>query len=607
MSSIYSINKIDKTEKEQIENSNTRTSNIATQHKKTQETHIKNTMKAAVSFNTCGEKCINELTGDNYTRDSKNDYKYNCKVKTGKCVVNDATKTQWKNAGYPKNIVKKWFYAPFNDRHRYWWKIPLAFKKEDPSKLWGERCGQLSKDTCGSSTEWPRGSGNRCGYKETSNVVGTYDIYDYNTLSKTQLDSEPGSSLNSTSGCYSSNECNNGTCKKTNDQSPVKDVKPATALASSISTLLKMIPSSFSSSRKKSDIQQACDIGCTTLPDYRGNKQEKIFDINGVGYPMRSENTNRLSDLSKAAGKNPVGDSCDNDKSCVWGTKCQNKICQIPKIPHSGYNGSEDENDLYLDRLSSNLKPAKIGHKQYVREGTIEINKIYYIENHTYKDSDEYERDTGEPLQNASAINLLQKNNMYSGFIEKPNGTCIMQVNKNMIGKKPSWKESQMPTDVKNNMKNIVGSIFKEGFGPLSDIAMAAAKSSKIIGKQKNNDPSMKFPSLNKTLTETEAKLQGLRTESLHAAKSIQKKIKRVQQSMVGADSKAKDRALQTLRKLQEFQNERTNIMNKIVQSDTYAAAAQDNQLKKRSNDLMYYVWLTLAIAILFVAIRKIK
>ena len=176
-----------------------------------------------------------------------------------------------------------------------------------------------------------------------------------------------------------------------------------------------------------------------------------------------------------------------------------------------------------------------------------------------------------------------------------------------MIGKKPSWKESQMPTDVKNNMKNIVGSIFKEGFGPLSDIAMAAAKSSKIIGKQKNNDPSIKFPSLNETLASTEAKLQDLRTESLNAAKSIQEKIQKVQKSMVGADSKAKDRALQALRKLEEFQNERMSIMNKIVQSDSYAAAVQDNQLKKKSNDLMYYVWLTLAIAILFVAIRKIK
>ena len=76
---------------------------------------------------------------------------------------------------------------------------------------------------------------------------------------------------------------------------------------------------------------------------------------------------------------------------------------------------------------------------------------------------------------------------------------------------------------------------------------------------------------------------------------------------MVGADSKAKDRALQTLRKLEEFNNERTNIMNKIVQSDTYAAVVQDNQLKKKSNDLMYYVWLTLAIAILFTTIRKIR
>jgi folylpolyglutamate synthase/dihydropteroate synthase len=57
----------------------------------------------------------------------------------------------------------------------------------------------------------------------------------------------------------------------------------------------------------------------------------------------------------------------------------------------------------------------------------------------------------------------------------------------------------------------------------------------------------------------------------------------------------------------EEFQNERMSIMNKIVQSDSYAAAVQDNQLKKKSNDLMYYVWLTLAIAILFVAIRKIK
>jgi len=606
MASIYSsINKIDKTEKKLIENSNTRISNIAAQHKKTQETLIKNTMKTGDVFNNCGKKCVNELNGDNYFPDSRNDYKHNCMVKKGQCIVNPISESRWKNEGYPKNIVSGWFYAPFDNPYWYWFRVPKGFKKEDPLAAQTSRCSTKNKST-DAQNQCTRDA--NCKWKVTTSQQGnTHDIYDYGLLSRTQLDSTPGSTLNTSSGCK--NECNKGTCVKTSYPSPVKNVKSPTALAALYSSLLHMIPSSFSSDRRKSDVQQACDIGCTTLPDYRGNKQEKSFNINGVGYPMRSGKTNRLIDLSKVAGKIPIGNSCNDTTSCVWGTSCQNKICQIPKIPHSGYNGSEDNNDLYLDRLPVNLKPAKMGHKQYIREGTIEMNNIYYIENYSYDDSDEYERQEYQHkhIRNASAINLLQKNNMYVGFIENPDGTCIMQVNKNMMGKKPSWK-LQMDTESKNDMKNIVGSIFKEEFAnPLSGIAMAAAKSSEIIGKQKNIDHSIKFPSLNETLTETNAKLQNLRSDSLNAAKSIQEKIQIVQQLMVGADSKAKDRALQTLRKLEEFNNERTNIMNKIVQSDTYAAVVQDNQLKKKSNDLMYYVWLTLAIAILFTTIRKIR
>jgi hypothetical protein len=602
MPSIYSIDKIDKTEKQQIKNYNNRNTNIETQHKKTREMHVKNTMITGNVFNECSKKCVNEINGENNFPDTRNDYKHNCMVKKGQCIVNPILESRWKNEGYPKNIVSGWFYAPFDNPYLYWFRVPKSFKKEDPLAEQKNRCNKSKSNDA--QNQCARDA--NCKWEVTTSQQGnTHEIYDYGLLTQTQLGSTPGSVLNLNSGCK--NTCDNGTCVSTDQPSSVKDVKPPTALAALYSSLLHMIPSSFSSDRKKKDVQQACDIGCTTLPDYRGNKQDKSFNINGVGYPMRTDNTNRLSDLSEVAGKNPVGNSCDNDKSCVWGTKCQNKICKIKKIPHSGYNGSEDDNDLYLDRLSTNLKPVKIGHKQYVREGTIETNKIYYIENYSYKDSDEYERDTGKPLQNASAINLLQTKKMYSGFIEKPDGTCIMQVNKNMIGKKPSWK-GQMPADVKNNMKNLVGSLFKEGFdNPLSAIAKAGANSSKIIGKQQNNDPSIKFPSLNETLASTDAKLQSLRNESLNAAKSVQEKIQKVQQSMVGADSKAKDRALQTLRKLEEFQNERMNIMNKIVQSDSYAAAAQDNQLKKKSNDLMYYVWLTLAIAILFVAIRKIK
>jgi hypothetical protein len=61
------------------------------------------------------------------------------------------------------------------------------------------------------------------------------------------------------------------------------------------------------------------------------------------------------------------------------------------------------------------------------------------------------------------------------------------------------------------------------------------------------------------------------------------------------------------LSKLSNYQKAKSTLLKGRGELETLRGVLQDNELKKKSNDIMYYVWLTLAISILVTAIRKIK
>ena len=59
--------------------------------------------------------------------------------------------------------------------------------------------------------------------------------------------------------------------------------------------------------------------------------------------------------------------------------------------------------------------------------------------------------------------------------------------------------------------------------------------------------------------------------------------------------------------KLASYQQAKAELLKDKKGLSTLEGVLEDKRLKKGSNDIMYYVWLTLAISILFTVVRKIR
>ena len=138
-------------------------------------------------------------------------------------------------------------------------------------------------------------------------------------------------------------------------------------------------------------------------------------------------------------------------------------------------------------------------------------------------------------------------------------------------------------------------------------IPKLAFDSAKTITQQTNNIPGKTLINLPQSFPEQKIKLAELKNESRKSIKNIINKIKEINEIMGNADKKSKDTTILALKQIEAFHNERLKIIGKIEKNNTYDALAHDNQMKKKSNDIMYYIWLTLAIAILLTIVRKIK
>lgn len=390
-------------------------------------------------------------------------------------------------------------------------------------------------------------------------------------------------------------------CEKELDNKNHAPSDKKTAVESIISSLYAMLPTSLTNQRRLNDIKNACDIGCMEID--KGNIAEKNFMVGGdvwrmtdassIFFPIRP--SQRIDDLRQIVGRVIPSEKCKigSDLKCGWNSKCIDGTCKIKKMCFKKFGrcAGSDTNNQNIDPSDENLIPSKLNVRQYINEGSgiISYFEKGYINPKYPRASFHVSLDTATK----ALVQDIKWPYYYYGFFHGDDeNECYLQT---CSGKcKPSWKTAI------NDKK--VGQAFSPLATQESFVGEVDTKLKDLIIHyvKPNTGP------IPQSFTEQRRKLSELKNQSQKSINHILNKIKEINDLNLGADNKAI--ALGNLsKKLEKFQNERANVMNNIAQNDTYVAAAQDNQLKKRSNDLMYYVWLTLAIAILFVAIRKIK
>ena len=100
-------------------------------------------------------------------------------------------------------------------------------------------------------------------------------------------------------------------------------------------------------------------------------------------------------------------------------------------------------------------------------------------------------------------------------------------------------------------------------------------------------------------------------TKSFTRLKSIQQQIKKsinqMQSKNLGANSSYKSQNIILLKKLASYEQASHTLLKAGSNLDTLGAQQSDSLLRKNSVSLSYYLWLTLAISILGIAITKIK
>jgi hypothetical protein len=549
------------------------------------------------NLNTCNTKCIKELDNKNHAPSEDNNFKYKCMVPHKKCTIKPTTRQRWERE-FPRLVVSRW-----------WWPL---IRLVNPIPLWEKRCNSLNENVCESSSEWPRGSGGRCSLKEDGEKqkegTNEFDIYDFESLTSSQIDYailKHSKHLDKSSGCVSSDLCNDGKCASTGKESIVKGATNKTGMGSIISTFRKLLPSSLNNSRRLNDVRNACDIGCAEID--KGNIAEKNFIVNNTKFPIRP--SGRILDAEQIIGKEIPGNSCDirSDFKCGWNSKCIDGTCKIKKMCFFGCAGS-DTNNQNIDPKRENLIPSKLNIQQYKNEGN---SIIYYFEK-GYINNNFMTSMDGIPFDQAknNLMNDINKQEYYGFYHDTDKNKCYMQIFSNKS--KPSWKTKITSNDDIKNVKNTLLSLGgKEGFAGASaadtKIPKLAFDSAKTITQQTNNTPGKTLINLPQSFPEQKIKLAELKNESQKSIKNIINKIKEINEIMGNADKKSKDTTILALKQIEAFHSERLKIIGKIEKNNTYDALAHDNQMKKKSNDIMYYIWLTLAIAILLTVVRKIK
>jgi hypothetical protein len=206
-----------------------------------------------------------------------------------------------------------------------------------------------------------------------------------------------------------------------------------------------------------------------------------------------------------------------------------------------------------------------------------------------------------------------QMESPYQGGLKK------IEADKDKVYGVNRWRESwSKPMDAGNSSVNFkywqggarinvspepfTGSI-QEGYAPLEGDMIKACKYNDSISAEKGV-----------SLGRTGDYLIKQRKKMLKSAASLERNadaavnaISQMQGEQLQISPQALSQNQNLLSKLANYQKAKSTLLKGRGELETLRGVLQDNELKKKSNDIMYYVWLTLAISILVTAIRKIK
>ena len=93
----------------------------------------------------------------------------------------------------------------------------------------------------------------------------------------------------------------------------------------------------------------------------------------------------------------------------------------------------------------------------------------------------------------------------------------------------------------------------------------------------------------------------------MSTAENIHQKIKDMHDQFAKINPEATQQNQSLLATLASYQTAKAKLLKTGGSLDTVSAALVDEKLKRGSIDISYYIWLSLAISILLIAIRKIK
>ena len=163
------------------------------------------------------------------------------------------------------------------------------------------------------------------------------------------------------------------------------------------------------------------------------------------------------------------------------------------------------------------------------------------------------------------------------------------------------WTKGGGSTNV--SPEPFVGGMVREGYAPLEGDMISACSESGTRGGQD-------IPGLQPTgdfLVKNRVKEKEAAASLVSMQKQIKQSINQLQGDSLKVAGAYKNQSLNLLKQLASYENAKAKLLKSGRELDTLDALKQDSRLRKNSEGMSYYLWLTLAISVLGFAITKIK
>ena len=147
------------------------------------------------------------------------------------------------------------------------------------------------------------------------------------------------------------------------------------------------------------------------------------------------------------------------------------------------------------------------------------------------------------------------------------------------------------------------GFVGQEGYAPLEGDMITACKDAGTQGGKAVPGVAPTGDFLVKNRKKEKAIFQKLQ----QMQKEVKNSINKMQSDNLQVNVQSKTQNTELLKKLASYENANHKLLKTGSNLDTLRAQETDSLLRKKSVDLSYYLWLTLAISILGITITKIK